>query len=227
MNSEPTVPPSAAETPPRAPASPPIQVALADDHALMRRSLRLLLDSQPEIKVISEADNLASVARDGREASVLVLELTVPEGASVEAITRLRRRMPHTQVVVVTTSEDPVLAQGALAAGAIGIVLKQFADRDLPLAIRAAAANERYVSPSLANSLSSFRGSLAGQPLTPREVEVLRLIALGYTSIEIASRLGLSPRTIESHRARIHRALGLTTRAELVRYALAHGLLGT
>jgi two-component system response regulator NreC len=188
----------------------------------------MLLDSRSEIKVIAEAQDLATVERDlgGRDAHVLVLDLTVPYGASIEAITRLGRRIGSTQIVVLTASEDANFAQGALAAGAIGIVLKQFADRDLAPAVRAAALGQRYVSPALAVDLSSLRRGASEEPLTPREVEVLRLITLGYTSVEIANTLGLSPRTIESHRARIHRALGLTTRAELVHYALGRGLLG-
>ncbi|HEY7890763.1 MAG TPA: response regulator transcription factor [Solirubrobacteraceae bacterium] len=207
---------------------PPVHVVLADDHALLRRGLRRLLAAHSDdIKVVAEAESLASIARDlrGRDAHVLVLDLTIPYGGSIEVITQLRRRTARTQIVVLTTSDDPNFVQGALTAGAMGVVLKQFADRDLAPAIRAAAVNERYVSPLLASRLSGFHRTLPDEPLTPREVEVLRLIALGYTSVEIANTLGLSPRTIESHRARMHRTLALTTRAELVHYALRRGLL--
>src|SRR5271167_1681295 len=121
--------------------------------------------------------------------------------------------------------DNPVFAQHALASGALGFVLKELADSELAQAVRAAARGEEYVSPRVAARLDALRRSLTDDQLTLREVEVLRLIALGHTSVEIARKLYISPRTVESHRARIHNKLGLGTRAELVRYALGRGLL--
>jgi two-component system response regulator NreC len=122
--------------------------------------------------------------------------------------------------------DSPVFAQRAFAAGAVGFVTKDLADDELPQAVRAAARGEEYVSPRVATRLETLHRSLTEDKLTPREVEVLRLIALGHTSVETARKLHLSPRTVETHRAHIHSKLGLATRAELVRYALRRGLLG-
>jgi two-component system response regulator NreC len=207
-------------------AASPIRVVLADDHALMRRSLRLLLDGEEGIEVIAEADELASAVRHvhDHQPRVLVLDLRMPGGSSVETIGKLRERVPDTQIVVLTMEDNPVLAQRALASGALGFVLKELADSELPQAIRAAASGEEYVSPRVAARLDALRRSLTDDELTPREVEVLRLITLGHTSVEIARMLHLSPRMVETHHARIHK-LGLATRAELVRYALARSLL--
>jgi two-component system, NarL family, response regulator NreC len=210
-------------------AASPIRVVLADDHALMRRSMRMLLDGEEGVEVIAEACDLATVVRHvhSHQPHVLVLDLGMPGGSSIETIGKLRERVPDTQIVVVTMDDSPVFAQRALATGALGFVLKDLADSELPQAVRAAAGGQEYVSPRVAARLGALHQALTGDKLTSREVEVLRLIALGHTSIEIARKLHLSPRTVETHRARIHRKLGLTTRAELVRYALGRGLLRT
>jgi two-component system response regulator NreC len=202
-------------------------VVLADDHAFMRRSLRLLLDGERDLRVVAETDDLASAVRHvhGHQPQVLVLDLSMPDGSSVETIGLVRARVRDTQVVVLTMDDNPVFAQRALAAGALGYVLKDQADVGLPLAVRAAVRGEEYVSPSVAARLSGLRRSLAEDRLSAREVEVLGLIALGHTSAEVARKLHLSPRTIETHRARIHEKLELRTRAELVRYALRRGLI--
>ncbi len=206
----------------------PIRVLLADDHELMRRSLRLLLDGEDGMEVIAEANDLAAVTRhvqaDGPH--VLVLDLSMPDGSSIEAIGRLREQAPDTQILVMTMDENPVFAQRAFAAGAVGFVAKDLADAELPQAMRAAARGEEFVSPRIATRLDALQRSLTGDALPPREVQVLRLIALGHTSVEIARKLHLSPRTVETHRANVHRKLGLSTRAELVRYSLRRGLLG-
>jgi two-component system response regulator NreC len=217
------------ESPAAAPGAQAIRVALADDHALMRRTLRLLLEAEQDIEVIAEAGDLPALVRhvDAHHPHVLVLDLGMTIESSSEAIGQLRERLPELQIVIVTMEENPVFAQRALAAGATGFVLKDRADEELPEAIRLAACGEQYVSPRLAPPLDDMHGVLAEDTLTVREVEVLRLIALGHTSVEIAQQLQLSPRTVETHRARIHRKLGLTTRAELVAYALRRGLLRT
>jgi two-component system, NarL family, response regulator NreC len=193
----------------------------------MRRSLRLLLEGEEGIEVIAEAEDLASAVRhvDGHRPHVLVLDLRLQGRSSMEMIGELRRRAPGTGILILTMEENPVFAQQALASGALGFVLKDRADSELPEAVRAAARGEEYVSPRVAVRFDALQQSLAGDELTPREVEVLRLISLGHTSAEIARMLGVSPRTVESHRARLHNKLGLATRAELVRYALGRGLL--
>jgi two-component system, NarL family, response regulator NreC len=203
-------------------------VLLADDHSLMRRSLRLLLDGEEDIEVIAEAKDLAAVARHvhAHEPHVLVLDLSMPDGSSIEAISRLRERAADTQIVVMTMDENPVFVQRAFAAGAAGFVAKDLADAELPLAVRAAARGQEFVSPRIAARLDALHRSLTDDALSPREVEVLRLIALGHTGVEIARKLHLSPRTVETHRANVHRKLGLATRAELVRYSLRRGLVG-
>ena len=210
-------------------AASPIRVVLADDHTMMRRTLRLLLDGEDGVEVIAEADDLASVMRNvlAHQPHVLVLDLNMPDVSGIEALSQLRERVPETQIVVMTMQDSPAFAQRAFAAGAIGFVVKELADEELPEAVRAAARGEEYVSPRMAARLDALHQALAEDKLTAREVEVLRLIALGHTSVEIARKLHLSPRTVETHRARIHGKLGLATRAELVRYALGRGLLRT
>jgi len=204
-----------------------IRVILADDHALMRRSLRLLLDGEDDVDVIAEVGDMDAAIRHvhRHHPHVLVLDLRMPNGSSIETIARLRREAPDTHVVVLTMEDNPVFAQHAFASGAVGFVLKERADGELAAAVRAAACGEEYVSPRVAARLDALRRSLTDDQLTLREIEVLRLIALGHTSAEIAAKLHISPRTVESHRARIHNKLGLTTRAELVRYVLGRGLL--
>jgi two-component system response regulator NreC len=206
----------------------PIRVLLADDHAMMRRNLRLLLDSEADLEVIAEAQDIAGVTRhlEGDEPRVLVLDLGMPGGSSIQAIGRLRERGPDTQIVMMTMEDNPVFAQRAFAAGALGFVSKELADAELAQAVRAAAGGEEFVSPRLAAGLDARHRALTDDALTGREVEVLRLIAFGHTSVEIARKLHLSPRTVETHRASIYRKLELDTRAEVVRYALGRGLLG-
>jgi two-component system, NarL family, response regulator NreC len=211
------------------PEAETIEVVVADDHALMRRSLRRLLESEQNVRVIAEADDLTGAVAHvrGRRPHVLVLDLGMCGVSSLQTIGALRERTPETQIVVVTMEENPAFAQRALAAGALGFVSKDRAEVDLPEAVRAAAREEEYLSPSVAARLAALHRSLTSDELTVREVEVLRLIALGYTTVEIARKLHVSPRTIETHRAHIHSKLGMRTRAELVRYALRRGLLST
>jgi two-component system, NarL family, response regulator NreC len=204
-----------------------ITIVLADDHAVMRRSLRTLLDGEADLHVVAETGSLRSVIGHvrARRPDVLVLDLGLSSGRGLDMLSELHAQAPDTPIVVLTTHDDPAFAQGALDGGALGLVLKEMADSDLPAAVRAAWKERRYVSPHLAGRLSVQETPPGKDRLSPREQEVLRLIALGHTSVEIAASLGLSPRTIETHRARIHRKLGLATRAELVRYALRHNLL--
>jgi two-component system response regulator NreC len=210
-------------------AERPIRVVLVDGHARMRRSLRLLLDGEDGIKVIAEADDLSTAVRhvNDHRPHVLVIDLRMPDGSSIEAIRGLREHVPNTEIVVVTMEASPAFAQHALDAGAIGFVLKDTGDAELPEAVRRAARREEYISPRVAAQLSARRRTSAEDGLSRRETEVLRLIALGNSSAEIARELHLSARTVETHRARIRRKLGLATRAELVRHALRRGLIGS
>lgn len=205
----------------------PIQVVLADDHAGVRRSVRVLLDGEEHLAVVAEAANLSAVVRHvhGHVPHVLVLDLQMPDGSSIETIRRLRDQVPQTEIVVMTMEASPLFAQQALDAGAVGFVLMDRADSELPAAVRSAAQGREYISPHVVAGLDALRRAVGGDGLSPRETEILRLIALGHTSAEIAGRLHLSRRTVETHRAGLYRKLGLTTRAELVRYALQRRLL--
>jgi two-component system response regulator NreC len=205
-----------------------ISVVLADDHAICRRNVRLLLDVEEGVHVIAEAGDIETMMRHvyAHRPHVLVLDLRTPNGSSIEAIRRLRSLVPGTEVIVLTMEESPAFAQRAIDAGAVGFVLKDKADSELLAAVRRAAAGEEYVSPRVAAGLEALRKAVQDDGVSPRETEVLRLIALGHTSAEIADKLHLSRRTVETHRARIHRKLRLATRAELVRYVLRNHLIG-
>ena len=210
------------------PAGSPIRVVLADDHRAMRRSLRLLLESEDDVRVVAEAGDVFTAIRHakGHVPHVLLLDLQMPGGSSIETIRRLRTEVPETEIVVLTLEDSPGFAQQALHAGAIGYVLKDNADDDLSQAVRSAARGDVYVSRRVAARLEAVRRAIDADGLSARETEVLRLIALGLTSGEISEKLHLSRRTVESHRRRIHRKLGLGKRSELVRYAMTRNLIG-
>jgi two-component system response regulator NreC len=204
-----------------------IKIVLADDHAVVRSGLRMLLDSEHGLEVVAEAGEVQGTRRyvRGHRPDVLVLDLNMPGESSLEAIPALRTESPDTQIVVLTMQEEPAFARRALGAGALGYVLKESADDELVHAVRAAAAGETYLTPRLGAKLASEPPAGRPDDLSRREVEVLRLIALGHTNAEIAEQLFLSVRTIETHRAHIQQKLSLATRAELVRYALDRGLI--
>ena len=206
-----------------------VTVVLADDHGVVRKGLRLLLDAEPDLRVVAEAGNGDDALRlaVAHRARVLVIDLNMPGRPSLEAIPEVLERSPGTAVVVLTMQDDPAFARKALQAGAKGFVLKEAADDELLEAVRRAAAGDTYLNPRLGARLASEPPAPLGPPddLTEREVDVLRLIALGYTNTEISRRLYLSTRTVETHRAHIQQKLRRTTRSELVRYALEHGLL--
>jgi two-component system, NarL family, response regulator NreC len=206
-----------------------ITVVLADDHAVVRKGLRLLLDAEPGMRVLAEAGTVPDALRMARahRPAVLVLDLNMPGGSSLEAIPVLRVELDRTAVVVLTMQNDPSFARQALQAGALGFVLKEAADDELLGAIKLAADGETYLNPRLGARLAAQPNEPAGPPddLTDRELEVLRLIALGHTNAEIAATLYLSVRTVESHRAHIQQKTRRSTRAELVRYALEHSLV--
>ena len=206
-----------------------ITVVLADDHQVVRSGLRLLLESERHFEVVAETGDVASTlaAVLERRPDVLVLDLNMGGESAIDAIPRLRADAPATQIVVLTMQDNPAFAQVALRAGALGYVLKDAADSELTSAIDLAAGGRTYLNPELGARLASAPPTDDQRPgnLSPRELEVLRLIALGHTNAEIAHSLVLSVRTVESHRAHIQQKILLNTRAELVSYAREHGLL--
>ena len=204
-----------------------ISIVLADDHAIVRRGLRQLLETQAGFEVLAEAEDIDGARRyvRGHHPDVLVLDLNMPGEASIDAIPSLRQEFPKTQIVVLTMQNEPAYARAALSAGVLGYVLKESADTELIDAVRAAVAGEMYLNPRLGARVAAEPPPGPPDGLSERELGVLRLIALGNTNSQIAEMLYLSVRTVETHRAHIQQKLGLTDRAELVRYALDHQLL--
>lgn len=206
-----------------------ITIVLADDHRVVRAGLRMLLDAEPDMRVVSETGDIALTERRvvAHRPSVLVLDVNLPEGSSIPSIPRILRSSPQTRIVVLTMQTDPKLAREALRAGATGFVLKEAAEEELIQAVRFAAEGRTYLNPELGARLAAEGPGFSGPPddLSGREVEVLRLIALGYTNSEIAGQLFLSVRTVESHRAHIQQKTQRSTRAELVAYAREHDLM--
>jgi two-component system response regulator NreC len=205
----------------------PIKIVIADDHAIVRRGLRTLLDDEDGFEVVAEAEDVESARRylRGHQPDVLVLDLNMPGEPSIEAIPKLRKEFPTTQIVVLTMQNEPAYARSALSAGVLGYVLKESADAELVEAIRAAVAGERYLNPRLGAQVASEPAPGPPDGLSDRELEILRLIALGFTNSQIAEELFLSVRTVETHRAHIQQKLALNDRAELVRYALDRKLV--
>jgi len=206
-----------------------ITLVIADDHAVVRKGLRMLMEAEDGLHVVAEAGDVPDAVRMAKahRPRVIVLDLNMPGGSSLEAIPEILAGTPQTAVVVLTMQDDPAFAREALQAGASGFVLKEAADDELLEAIRLAADGDTYLNPRLGARLAAQPAAPSGPPddLTEREVEVLRLIALGHTNTEIGKQLYLSTRTVETHRAHIQQKLRRTTRAELVRYALEHGLV--
>jgi two-component system, NarL family, response regulator NreC len=204
----------------------PLTVVLADDHVVVRSGLRLLLESEPRLRVVGEAGDVmrALEAIEELPPDVLVLDLHMPGESSLAAIPRIREQHPDTRVIVLTAQRDPSFAAEALRLGASGYLPKEAAEAQLLEAIRVAAEGGTYLEPQLGARLAAV-ATRRPPELSERELEVLQLIARGHTNREIAERLFLSVRTIESHRARLQRKLDLTRRSELVDYALERGLV--
>ena len=208
-----------------------IQVVLVDDHAVVRSGLRLLLDGQEDIKVVGEAGNARDAVFRARalKPDVILLDVVMPGESGIEVLPMLLKESPDTRVLVLSMQDDPSYVREAFAAGASGYVLKEAADEEVVSAVREIAGGGSYVHPALGARMvaaeAQERAAAEADPLSEREREVLRLLALGHTNQEIADQLYISVRTAESHRAHIMQKLRLATRAELVRYALSHGLL--
>ncbi|MGN6275223.1 MAG: response regulator [Solirubrobacterales bacterium] len=204
-----------------------VDVVLADDHAVVRGALKALLEGQEELEVVGEAGSIAQ-AREivaELEPRVLVLDVNLPDGLAVDAVPVLREEAPGTEIVLLTMERDLTLAQRALDAGAAGYLFKDSAHLDLIEAVRDAAKGKRHLGPAVAAGLKNDGADKDHRALSPRETDVLKLMALGYTNREIGEQLSLSVRTVETHRAHIQQKLGLSSRPDLTRYALAHGLI--
>jgi two-component system response regulator NreC len=205
-----------------------ITVVLADDHQIVRDGIRMVLDAEEDIEVISEVGDAEAAARSvlGHKPTVLVLDLSMPGQPSLELLPQIIENSPETSVIVLTMQSEPAFARQALRAGARGFVVKQSAAKELVKAIRLAVAGETYINPSLGARIAAEPAS-SGPPddLTPRELEILGLLAQGYMNPEIADQLHLSVRTVETHRANINRKTLVSTRAELIAYAHEHGLV--
>lgn len=204
-----------------------ITVVLADDHNVIRTGLRSMLEAEGDLRVIGEADDAASAAKlvETRRPDVLVLDLQMPGAEPRQDIPRLRESAPSTAIVILTMQNDARSARDLLRAGAAGYVLKQAADRRLREAIRIAAGGGSFIDPEVGGALAKLEADPL-EELSEREVDLLRLVALGHTNREIGEQLFLSVRAIEVNRAKLLEKLGIESRPELVRFAIANGVIG-
>jgi DNA-binding NarL/FixJ family response regulator len=213
-----------------------IKVMIADDHAILRAGLRMLIDAQADMEVISEAPDGEKAVQTARETrpNVVLLDLTMPRVGGLKALDEMARHCSDIKVLVLTMHDDPAYLRSALAAGAAGYLLKRAVDAELTAAIRAVHGGGIYVDPRLANVLVqdvlAKRSSKAGSAkpasiLSKRELQVLTLVARGYTSAEIAKQIFIGVKTIETYRSRFAEKLGLRTRRDVIRFAVQTGLL--
>jgi DNA-binding NarL/FixJ family response regulator len=205
-----------------------ISVLIVDDHALFRVGLRCRLELEQDITPVGEAATAAQAVSKARalQPDLVLLDLLLPGTSGHEAIPELAKVSPRSRVLVVSSQAAPSSVRQALSVGAAGYVPKRASDEELVAAIRQVAAGEGYVDPDLGAKLVVPDRSAALEPLSERERDILQLLALGYTNQEIGRKRFISVRTVDTHRAHIMRKLGLETRAELVLFALANGLLG-
>jgi two-component system response regulator NreC len=208
-----------------------IRVLVVDDHAVVRAGLRRVLDAEDDIETVGEAPSAERAVFEAIEhkPDVVLLDVVMPGKSGIEGLPAILQAVPETRVLVLSMQDDPRYVREAFEAGASGYVLKEAADTEVVDAVRAVAAGTRYLHPALGARLVSAeaeeRRRAESDPLSEREREVLRLLALGHTNQEIAAQLYISVRTAETHRAHIMQKLGLSSRAELVRYALDHDLI--
>jgi DNA-binding NarL/FixJ family response regulator len=209
----------------------PIRVLVVDDHAVVRSGLRLLLSQEEGIEPVGEAGTGREAVFEARslKPDVILMDVVMPDQTGIEVLPTLVSEHPETKVLLLSMQDDPNYVREAFAAGASGYVLKEAADAEVVAAIREVAAGGRYVNSALGAKLIAAQAAddskTESDPLSEREHEVLRLLALGHTNQEIATQLFISVRTAETHRAHIMQKLRLTTRAELVRYAIDAGML--
>ena len=208
-----------------------IKAVIVDDHAVVRSGIKLLLEREEDIEVVGEAGNAKDAVFRARalKPDVILLDVVMPGESGIEVLPTLLKESPETKILVLSMQDDPRYVREAFAAGAAGYVLKEAADVEVVSAVTEIAAGGRYVHPTLGARLvaaeAEAQAAAEADHLSEREREVLRLLALGHTNQEIAKMLYISVRTAETHRAHIMQKLGISTRAELVRYALSHGLL--
>ncbi|MFJ9589321.1 response regulator [Streptomyces acidicola] len=212
----------------------PTRILLADDHALVRRGVRLILDSEPDLTVIAEADNGAEALTQARthRPDLAILDIAMPRLTGLQAARELSRTEPDLRILILTMYDNEQYFFEALSAGASGYVLKSVADRDLVEACRATMRGEPFLYPGAVNALirnyldlAREGRALPARAITEREEEILKLVAEGHTSQEIADLLVISPKTVERHRANLLQKLGLKDRLELTRYAIRVGLI--
>jgi len=207
------------------------RVLIVDDHAVVRAGLRLLIDAETDLETVGEAGDARSAVFEARSTKpdVILMDVVMPDQSGLEVLPTLLYEQPEAKVLILSMQDDPRYVREAFAAGASGYVLKEAADSEVVGAIREVAGGGRYVHPELGARLIDADAAAARRaeedPLSEREREVLRLLALGHTNQEIAKTLYISVRTAETHRAHIMQKLRLGSRAELVRYALAEGVL--
>ena len=208
-----------------------IRVLIVDDHAVVRSGLSLLLDAEDDLEPVGEAGSAQEAVFQARalKPDVILLDIVMPEQTGLDVLPQLMHENRDVKVLILSMQDEPRYVREAFAAGASGYVLKEAADTEVVAAVREVAGGGRYVNPELGARLVAADADAAKRaeedPLSDREREVLRLLALGHTNQEIAQRLYISVRTAETHRAHIMQKLGLSSRAELVRYALERGLL--
>jgi DNA-binding NarL/FixJ family response regulator len=207
------------------------RILIVDDHAVVRKGLRLVLDAEDDLEPVGEAGSARDAIFQARslKPDVILLDVVMPERSGLDVLPQLLHEHPDVKVLILSMQDDPQYVKQAFAAGASGYVLKEAADTEVVTAVREVAGGGRYVHPELGARLIAAEAEAARRaeedPLSEREREVLRLLALGHTNQEIARKLYISVRTAETHRAHIMQKLRLQTRAELVSYALAQGLL--
>jgi DNA-binding NarL/FixJ family response regulator len=209
------------------------RILLADDHGLVRRGLRLILDAQPDLEVVAEASNGAEAVALAlsEEIELAILDISMPRMTGLQAARELQQRRPDVHVLILSMHESEQYLYEALRAGASGYVVKTVADRDLVEACRATMRGEPFLYPGAVTALindhlrRAREGKLPLDPLTPRETEVIKLVAESYTNRQIAEALVISEKTVDRHRANILEKLGMRDRVELTRYAIRNGLV--
>jgi len=205
-----------------------IRVLVIDDHAVLRTGISALLEQEPDILVVGQAANADQAVARARalQPDVILLDVVMPRQSGFEALPELLRVAPEARVIMLSMQTNPTSIRKALKAGAAGFVAKHASEADLMDAIRRVAAGSRYIDPELACDLVVLDSAALTEPLSERERDVMFMLALGYTNQEVAEQLYLSVRTVDTHRAHVMQKLNLRTRAELVLYALANGLIG-
>jgi len=216
----------------------PIRVFIADDHAVLRAGLRLLLGAEPDIEVVGEAASAAEAVQGvhALQPDIILLDISMPETNGLQALQALKAETPSSRIIMLTMHDDESYLREALSAGASGYALKQAADTELLSAVRAVYQGGTYLRPAHTHLLleghpeaapkaQALPSEAEANRLSPRELEVLRLLAMGYTNKQAADQLALSVKTVETYKARLMAKLSLNSRAELVHYALQRGLM--